>query len=288
MLQAQISQTQSEKRQLQSRANRYTRHEFSVYAVFGSSNINYRLAGKSYSAYSDYAVNYNLKVIPGVSYAYNFNNHIAIVTGLSVTNYTKNLTLGKYSADYTAYDNRGDKFTMHYSLTSEYREQQTIVLFAVPLMFRYSIPLSRDGTKYFISSGIQAGFPLISNTTITPGSIFTSGSYEYEARVYTDLLEYGFVDGYSGERTTGRLNLDIIPIFSIETGLRLPVGYTTALTMGLYLDHSLSSLQGSNDKQIVEYQSLVPSRFVYNSVLNTAAISKITLFNIGLKIGLAF
>jgi hypothetical protein len=280
------AQTQSERLQLQTRAIRYSKHEFSAYAAFGVSTINYKLAG---GAGFDYGYNNSKNAIDyGINYAYNFNSHIAIVTGLNYASYSGKLSLSGYSADYTSYDNRGDKFTMHYSLDSEYHEKQSIALLNVPLMARYSFPLGKGGTKYFASGGLKLGIPVISKTTIAPGAVSTSGSYEYEAREYTDLLEYGFVDGRRGDWTTRRIRLGVIPMLSFDTGLRFPLGYITTFFMSVYLDHSLGNIQVHNDKQIVEYQSLFPSQFVYNSVLNTAMVDKIKLFNVGFKIGVSF
>jgi hypothetical protein len=280
------SQTQSEKLQLQTRAIRYSKHEFSVYAAFGISTINYKLAGDDSF---DYGCNNSKNAIDyGINYAYNFNSRIAILTGLNYASYSGRLSLNGYSADYTAYDNRGDKFTMHYSLDGEYHENQSIALLNVPLMARYSFPIGKGGTKYFASGGLKLGIPIIYKTTITPGAVSTSGRYEYEAREYTDLLEYGFVDGRRGDGTTRRIHLGVIPMLSFDIGLRFPLGYITTFVMSVYIDHSFGNIQGYNDKQIVEYQSLFPSHFVYNSVLNTAMVDKITLFNAGFKIGVAF
>jgi hypothetical protein len=281
------AQTKSEKLQLQMQAIRYSRHEFSAYAAFGVSSINYKLDGGG-DGFNYASNNSNNAIDYGFNYAYNINSCIAIVSGLNFSSYSGRLSLSEYSADYTAYDNKSDKFAMHYSLDSEYREKQNIALLSVPLMARYSFPLGRGGTKYFISGGLKFGIPLVAKTTITPGAVSTSGSYEYEARTYTDLLEYGFVNGRYGDHTTRRIRLGIIPALSLDTGLRLPLGYTTALIMSIYVDRSIVNIQGSNDKQIIEYQSLFPAQFVYNSVLNTAMISKITLFNAGVKIGISF
>jgi hypothetical protein len=280
---SQTSQTESEKLQIQTRSLRYLKHEFSIYATFGFSIINCKFGDFDYSYdNSNNPINY------GFNYAYNINHRIAIVSGLGYVSYSGNLKLNGYSADYTAYDNRDDKFTMHYSLDGEYSEQQDIALLSIPLMARYSIPLGREGMKYFVSGGMKLGIPIVAKATIVPGAVSTSGSYEYEARTYTDLLEYGFVNGRYGEQTTRRISLGIIPALSFDTGMRLPLGYTTALSMSVYVDYSLGNVRDSDDKQIVEYQSLFPSQFVYNSVLNTAIVSSIKLFNVGLKIGFTF
>jgi hypothetical protein len=153
-------------------------------------------------------------------------------------------------------------------------------------MARYSIPLGDD--RYFVAGGLKLGIPVVANAKIKPGTVSTSGHYEYEAQTYDDLFEHGFVNGRPGDQTTRRVQLGIAPMLALETGVRFPLGYNSALSASLYLDYSLSNIQVSNDKQIIEYQSLNPSQFIYNSALSTALVDKISLFSMGVKLGFVF
>ena len=256
----------------------YFVHELSAYVAGGVSNIGYKLADGSRSGGAGFGA--------GINYAYNLSYNFAIVSGLGFTTYSGKLTLDEYSESYSSIDDRGDPFTLTYSFNSEYSEKQSVALLSIPVMARYSMPLGTAPMKFFASGGIKLAVPLVAKATITSGTVSTTGYYEYEARTYDDLPEHGFVNGHSGEQTGSRIRLGVTPLLSLETGLRIPTGYKTALTAGLYLDYSPVNVQRSNDRHIIEYQSLSPMQFNYNSALNTAMVNKITLFTSGVKIGI--
>jgi hypothetical protein len=277
-----VLQAQSEYKTIEPKIpERYFVHELSAYATGGVSNINYRFNTGTHSG--------GVGVGAGFDYAYNIDGNVAIVTGLSFTTYSGKLSISNdYAESYRSIDDNGDAFSLKYSFDGEYRERHNIVMISIPLMMRYSIPLGRSSMKYYMSGGFKIGFPLFARATITPGTVSTSGTYEYEARTYTNLFEHGFVNGYSGEQTDSRIRFGLMPLLLLETGFRIPIGYTTALNVGLYLDHSLSGVQTSNDKHVLEYQSFLPTQFNYNSVINTAIVKDIMLFSAGLKIGIVF
>jgi hypothetical protein len=282
-LQAQSDfQTQTEYKQTEPKIpKRYFVHELSAYVSGGVANINYKLNNGTRSG--------GVGVGAGFGYAYNVSGSVAIVTGLGFATYAGELSLnGDYAETYPSIDDNGDAFSLTYSFNGEYREKHSIVLFTVPVMARYSIPLGGGSMKYYASGGFKIGLPLVARATVAPGTVSTSGTYEYEARTYTDLFEHGFVNGHPGDNTDSRIRLGVTPLLSLETGLRIPIGYTTAVSAGLYLDYSLGNAQKSNDKHVLEYQSFIPTQFNYNSVLNTAMVKKMTLFTAGLKIGIAF
>jgi hypothetical protein len=282
-LQAQSDfQTQTEYKQTEPKIpKRYFVHELSAYVAGGVANINYKLNNGTRSG--------GLGVGAGFNYAYNINGSVAIVTGLGFASYAGELSLNSdYAETYPSIDDNGDAFSLTYSFDGEYREKHSIVLFTIPVMARYSTPLGSSSMKYYASGGFKIGLPLVASATVTPSTVSTSGTYEYEARTYTNLFDHGFVNGRLGDKTDSRIRLGVTPLLSLETGLRIPIGYTTAVTAGLYLDYSLGNVQKSNDKHVLEYQSFLPTQFNYNSVLNTAMVKKITLFNTGLKIGIVF
>jgi hypothetical protein len=257
----------------------YFVHEFSAYAMGGLSNIGYKLDGGSRdNGFGGSA---------GMSYAYSTSDKFAIVTGAEFNIYSSKLRLDGFIDEYSAIDDNGDLFSLQCVFEENYSEQQRVILFTIPVLARYTMPLNRS-IKYFAAGGLKLGLPFIARATITPGTVSTSGFYEYEARRYTNLLEHGFVNGQPGDRTTSNIRIGIAPMISLETGIRFSTGFKTALTAAVYLDHSLVNIQKSNDKHILEYQSLQPMNFIYNSVLNTAKVNKVRLFSTGLKIGLIF
>jgi hypothetical protein len=260
----------------------YFVHEISAYATAGLANIRYKLNLGSHSKGFSGGI--------GVNYAYNINGNFAIVTGLEFTSYSSKLKMSGYSDEYSAIDDNGDAFTMMYSFDGEYRERQNVFLLSIPAMARYSTPLPfiNGSMRYFVSGGLKLGIPFIARATITPGTVSTSGHYTYEARTYTELYEHGFINEHPGDKTKSRIRLDLAPMASLETGVRFPVGYKISMIAGLYVDYCFVNIHLSKDKHILEYQSLAPMHFDYNSILNTAAVKRISPFNTGLKIGIVF
>jgi hypothetical protein len=260
---------------------RYFVHELTAYASAGISTIGYKFDEGSRSDGAGIGLGFN--------YTYNINGSIAIVTGLGFSTYSGKLSLPSgYSGSYVSIDEQGDEFTLEYTFHEVYSETHSVALFTVPAMVRYSTPFGNGRMRYYASGGFKLGLPLASRATITPGTVSTTGYYDYENCTYYNLLNHGFVNAQPGDRTKSAIRLRTIPVLSLETGVRFPLGYTTALTAGAYLDYCPANAQQSGDKQILEFQSLAPAQFVYNSALNTGMINKITLFSAGLKIGIIF
>jgi hypothetical protein len=260
----------------------YNVHEILVYTTFGLARIGYKL---------DLGLRRNgFNVGLGANYAYNIDGHFAVVSGLELAHYSSRMRMSGFSESYSERDNSNQRFTMMYSFNEEYSERQSTVLLSIPVMGRYMTPLPYDdgSMSYFVMTGMKFGIPFVSRATITPGTVTTSGYYEYEARTYTNLLEHGFVNGQSGDKTKSRIRFGVVPMLSFETGVRLPIGYKMKLSTSFYLDYCFANIHKSKNKHILEYQSIVPSQFVYNTVLNTDAVRKITLFSTGAKVGITF
>jgi hypothetical protein len=257
----------------------YKIHEFSVFVAAGLSSISYKLnEGTPNNGFGG-----NL----GVNYTYGFNKNLGIVTGLGFSTYSAKMSMNSdYEETYLSIDDSGDEFTLKYSLGGGYGEKQNAILLTIPLMAKYTIPLGKGALKYFASGGLKFGVPIISKATISPKTITTSGYYEYEDRTYSNLPEHGFTDEQINEQYKSNIRLGFATMLAIETGVRFPIGYKRGLTAGIYFDYSLNNVQKSNDMHMLEYQSIIPLRFVYNSVLNTVTVKKVNLLSVGLKIGI--
>jgi hypothetical protein len=261
-------------------SKRYFVHELSAYASAGLASIGYKLDLGSRSNGFGAGLGFN--------YAYNINDKFAVTSGLGFKYYSGKLKMNGYGESYSSVDDNGDDFNLEYHFDGEYREKQNAVLLTIPVMARFSTPLGNSPLKYYVSGGFKLGIPFAARATITPGTVSTSGYYEYEARTYTNLFEHGFINGYPGEKSKSRIRLGVTPMLALETGVRLPIGYKLALTGGLYIDYNFINIKKSKNKHVLEYQSLLPMQFIYNSVLNTASVKRITLFDTGLKVGIIF
>jgi hypothetical protein len=274
---------------LESKKKSYVVHEISAYATIGLDNIAYKLNRSSHGkGFSGGA---------GANYAYNFNTSFAIVSGMGFISYYSGMKMNAgYSETYAAKDDSNEEFIMKYTLTEEYREKQNIVLFYIPVMARYTtvLPFIGNGTiKYFATGGLKLGIPFVASASISPVSATTAGYYGYEDRWYggedlPDLPEYGFTAKYLGDKSRSRIKLGVAPLLSLETGVRIPVSYKNDLFAGFYVDYCFANVDKSNKQHLIEYQSLAPMYFNYNSIMNTGAIKRITLFNTGIKVGIVF
>lgn len=257
---------------------RYPMHELSVSLSAGTSNLLYRLDEGS-----------RIGKLGGgleVGYAYNIKRWLAVVTGFGISLYGSTLNMDRHSGQYDGLDNRGDEFTFNYSLDG-YSEKQSVVLFTVPVMARYTTDI-KGTLRYYVAGGMKIGVPISANVSITSGTLTTSGYYAYEHGTYTDMPDRGFVSGVAGEQSDGKIKLNVAPLLALETGVRFRIGYQKDLMTSVYLDYSLGDIRKSHDRHAVEYQASNPSQFVYNSILNTGQAGKVNIFAAGVKIGLNF
>jgi hypothetical protein len=250
-------------------------HEFSIYAGGGLSNLSYTLAGGDVSG--------GIGGGAGAGYTYNISVHFGITTGVGFALYGGKATSRVLSGQYNTPDDAGDDFRFSYSVAG-YEEKQSAAMVTIPLMLQYGT--GGNSMSFVLAGGVKLGLPMSAKTTITPGSITTSGHYAYENRTYTDLPQYGFVTDQSGSVTKSDIELGLTTILSLEAGLRFSLSDKLGLYTGLFLDYGLNSIQKINDRHVVEYQPSNPSQFKYNSILNTGMVDKINLMSVGIKVKL--
>jgi hypothetical protein len=245
----------------------------------GISNFLYKLDNSSHSGGFGSSLE--------LGYSYNVKRKFAIVTGLSISMYNSNLSMDRCSGEYVGYDDAFEEFTFNYSLDG-YSEKQSAVLFAIPVMARYSTRLGAETLRYYVAGGMKIGIPVSVSATMTSKTVTTSGFYNFEYGRYSDLPNHGFVTDLAGEKWDSKIRFNITPIIALETGLRFRIGDKKDLMTGIYLDYSLGDIRKSHDQHVLEYLSSNPSQFVHNSILSTQMLDKVNLFSAGLKIGLNF
>jgi hypothetical protein len=135
---------------------------------------------------------------------------------------------------------------------------------------------------------VKLGIPVNATASINAKTVTTSGYYAFEDGTYEDLPQYGFVNGHKGEQLNYSVKLNIAALLALETGMRFRVGYQKHLMTSVYLDYSLNNMQKIKDRHVLEYQPSHPSMFVYNSIINTSLLDKVSLMSLGVKVGLSF
>jgi hypothetical protein len=260
----------------------YSKHELSVSVSAGMSNLIYKLDESSRKG--GFGGKFE------IGYTYNVDEQFGIVTGLGIALYNSKLNMAECSGKSRTVDNlMGDNYysEFNYSL-AEYSEKHHVAMVTIPVMARYIMWLGASPFRYYASGGLKFGIPTNANASIVPGTITTSGYYNYENGTYTDLPEYGFVTGEVGEQLNYKMKLGIATFLALETGVRTEIAYKMDLILSIYLDYSLNNVQKINNKHVLEYQPLYSSQFFYNSVINSNQISKARLFSTGIKVGISF
>jgi hypothetical protein len=218
-----------------------------------------------------------------IGYVYNFNKRIGLQTGLGIMISNSSISVDKLLEQYTSIDENGYNFEFHYTL-SGYRERQSANLLYIPLMLRYTV-LQTFLTGIYISGGAKVMYPTTVDVTIDQGAMLTTfGYYDYELQIYADFPRHGFVSDKLVEMQHSKLNLNYAVTLSLEAGIRFI--RNNNFDLRLYFDYGLNDMRKSKSGQIIEYQSSMPTQFIYNSILTTSTIKKVNIFGTGLKIGI--
>jgi hypothetical protein len=182
-------------------------HEFSIYGTGGMSSLHYKFdAGKVSGGFGGGG---------GVGYTYNISPKFGITTGVEFTLYGSKVTSDAFSGQYNTPDDNGDDFRFTYSV-SGYEEKQSATLLTIPVMAQYSI--KSKSISVVLAGGLKLGLPMSATTTISPGSITTSGTYVYEDQIYTDLSQHGFVTGQSVSAVKSDISLGFFYNFVLGSG----------------------------------------------------------------------
>jgi hypothetical protein len=209
-----------------------------------------------------------------------------MVTGIEMTVYGAEISFDNVSGEYV--EGTGEQqLQFSYSLNN-YREKHSVTTFSIPIMAQYGLPLGRGATKFYASGGFKLGFPIVAKTEITPGTATTSGHYTHENIVYRNLPQHGFVTNTALPNVKQDLKPGFSAALAIEAGARFSLTGKIDLYAGTYLDYGLNSIQKTNKRHLLEYDSFNETTFKHNSVLDTGLISKANLLSAGLKLRIGF
>jgi hypothetical protein len=257
------------------------RHEITIYGAEGVSSLNYSLDKEGGNSGENSIISGML----GVGYTWNINEYIAVVTGLEISKYGA-LTIYENISDERIYGTDRNRFNFKYSI-SKYEEKQVLMLLSIPVLAQYYIPLS-GSVKFYMTGGFKLGLPVRSRATISPNTFATSGYYYFENQTYTDLPQHGFVSGQQLNSTVTDIDMNISLAASVETGARFFLYSNILLYIGAYFDGGLNNLRTITDQLLINYQTLNPSVFRYESILHTNHVNKVKIFGIGLKMKISF
>jgi outer membrane protein OmpA-like peptidoglycan-associated protein len=218
------------------------RQEVSVNVGGGFSTLNYRLSsGLKTDGYGGQA---------GLGYAWFFNQHVGLYSGLNVALFNAKANLGGISTETSNLFREGEDFTLR-STMNVYTEKQQLVLLQVPLMLQ----LQTGGKHQFSANvGVKVGLPLsasYNSHTIIPHQVRFYG-YDYWLDPKTSTLD---VDK--------KLKFGLATTLSLETGVKWALTSSLSLYTGVYFDYGLNDVrtvsQGEFFKQGSHEEEYIPS-----------------------------
>jgi hypothetical protein len=264
------------------------RHELSVYGLGGYSPLLYTLDGNGSKSGSTGGG-------AGLGYTFNISPSLGITTGVEMMSYSSKASFDNIDGNYS--EGTGTTlFRFTYSLAN-YSETQNITLLSIPVMAQYSVPLGGSSVKYYASGGLKFGFPVSAKADIASCKTTAQGLkgyFAYEDIEYTNLPQHGFGSNTELPKVSKDLDLGFSLALALETGARFTLTDKIALYTGLYFDYGLNNIQKTSDKHIIEYNASDVSNasntfsFGRHSVLDTAAVDKINLLSVGLKVRISF
>jgi hypothetical protein len=278
---------QADELEKKSPQSRFARHVFSVSLFGGLQSLSAGLPG-----------NGNMSAGLGgggrIGYSYSINHRWSIVSGAGISFYTTSLEYTILQHSYTAYNENSfinDSYTFDYTVQG-YTENHSEVLLEIPLMARLTTVVGSSGQSLRIAGGLSLGMPLNARYTLAADKHNTT-------RVYCGLegIEYPAdavaASNHAVSSQTGNMETTFAFQLCGEIDYRFPLSATIGLAVGAYAGYGLSNMQGTNNKPFVTYSVLsadtrdLPPQYTYTgSVLNTALVSAVNPWSVGIKISI--
>jgi hypothetical protein len=236
---------------------------------------------------------------------FNITPGIGIVTGLEIANYSGKAA-GNFEEAYTfdldamqkiqKLQKQEDGNYLDFTCRlRDYREQQKLALFSVPVMVKFTTPAFTDvNMKYFVAFGFKLGIPLIDRVTIDPGYVSTSGHFSRENETYPsgsfDFPEHGWVTGARGFNAESKMGIKLGVSLALETGVTFMSNEDISAAASIYYDFGLSSMIRRDSRNMVEYypEARNYEHLGFNSIMRTDRASSVVINSLGLKLTVNF
>jgi hypothetical protein len=223
--------------------------DVSVIASFGQTQIN----SKDITSMTVVENNHSWDVVPrygfisGFGLSYNFNDNLAIRTGVEFSTYSEEYSLaGKFTNDTVSPDINSTPF--YKIIEADYDSLVKINFLSVPVSITYT---SGKPGKYgiYIEAGSKISFPKKA-TFSDAGNYKTSGYYPSYPDVikYLELPELGFYNRENINRT-GEIEMKGINIALYGSiGVNIPLGYYSSIKVGPQVVIGFSDIQSNIKK----------------------------------------
>lgn len=223
----------------------------------------------------------------GLRYAYYLNSKWSLGLGVEYSIYNSTSTLGTIQNSYNATDSEGENFEFRYR-AKNYREDQTANFVQIPLTVQYET--GGEISKFYISVGAKIALPISAEYQSFSSELSTSGYYaQYDAELF-DPKFAGF--GNFGRIASPEQELELKPAYiaTIEFGLKQKAGNKSWVYLGFFINYGLNDIyDGKTSAQnVIGYSDEIPSKFTYNSLLETGAAENLKTMAFGVKLRYGF
>jgi hypothetical protein len=178
---------------------------------------------------------------------YNFNDHIAVRSGLEFSKYSTMFNLnGKYTSGFQSFDINVDPY--YKIVNADFDSLISINYITIPLIINYTS--GKPGKfGFYGEGGFKISIPVNSSFSNT-GNYITSGYYPYHEDVtqYLYLQELGFENRENIDETGKNTITGINISFYSYAGLNIPLGYYSSVTIGPEITLGLSDIINNGQK----------------------------------------
>jgi OmpA-OmpF porin, OOP family len=206
-------------------------------------------------------------------YCYNFKPQWAGMAGMAVHTYNSSVTLNYMSAT-PATDSDGDTYQIR-TYFGDWKETQSLVNIEIPFKLQYSHNLQKNLSLLFMG-GFSVSFPVSCTYETSSGSIRTTAYYSQWNLELSDLPSLGYYTYSNYQKKSISVNPTFSLVFDVGTLYHPSKNY--GVYVGAYSGIILSKLKNTSTN--------VYSDDIYNGIWNSNLSNKLSIYTIGLRLGI--
>ncbi len=213
---------------------------------------------------------------------YLIGNYFSFSTGLGISSYASNVSLGAYTVSYDTTDSDTPKENYLRTITAkDITELQKILFLDIPLLINFHFPLG-DKLGVYLSSGVSLSFPMKKSFNSTGN--FTYEGYYSKYNLHITGVDYeGFKKDYFNSEAGGLMVKSFNVGLLASGGIDFNLSGNMQLSFGVTYNRFLSDISGykTTDKFIL---SSVPDQM--RSIMEGSTST--TVSSIGLRLALRY
>jgi len=180
-------------------------------------------------------------------------------------------------------DSNGFPFDLHTSLL-DYSETHKTMFLTVPLMFQFQTKQNQmrgGGKSFYAMTGVKLLILFNTRCDVRINTLFNAAYYpEFDNWAATQT--FAGLGEFEGKKSKEEFGVKLLPMFTLETGIKWYLKEGLLLYTGVYFDCGLNDYTKTNRKSASEYNFTEPSL----SLL--AFYKKSNIMDVGIKLRLAF